>query len=56
MKDKWPGAYKITKAYQISVDDLNALSGQVDLENKTLDEVADAWIAKNKDTIAGWSK
>jgi glycine betaine/proline transport system substrate-binding protein len=56
MKDKWPGAYKIAKAYTIPVEDLNALSGQVDLENKTMDEVADAWIAKNQATIDGWSK
>jgi glycine betaine/proline transport system substrate-binding protein len=56
MKDKWPGAYKIAKAYTIPVEDLNALSGQVDLENKTMDEVADAWIAKNQSTIDGWSK
>jgi glycine betaine/proline transport system substrate-binding protein len=56
MKDKWPGAYKIAKAYMIPVDDLNALSGQVDLENKSMDEVADAWIAKNQATIDGWSK
>jgi glycine betaine/proline transport system substrate-binding protein len=56
MKDKWPLAYKITKNYTIPVDDLNALSGEVDLDNKTLDEVADAWIAKNKDTIDGWAK
>jgi ABC-type proline/glycine betaine transport system substrate-binding protein len=40
----------------IPVDDLNALSGQVDLENKSMDEVADAWIAKNQATIDGWSK
>ena len=56
VKDKWPGAYKIAKAYTIPVEDLNALSGQVDLENKTMDEVADAWIAKNQAAIDGWSK
>jgi glycine betaine/proline transport system substrate-binding protein len=56
MKDKWPGAYKIAKAYTIPVEDLNALSGNVDLDNKSMDEVADAWIAKNQSTIDGWSK
>ena len=56
MKDKWPGAYKIAKAYSIPVEELNALSGQVDLESKSMDEVADAWIAKNQATIDGWSK
>ena len=56
MKDKWPGAYKIAKAYTIPVEELNALSGQVDLENKSMDEVADAWIAKNQAAIDGWAK
>ena len=56
MKDKWPLAHKIVKNYTISTDDLNKLSGEVDLDNKSLDEVADAWIAKNKATVDGWAK
>ena len=56
MKDKWPVAYAITKNYTISTEDLNGLSGEVDLENKSMDEVADAWIAKNQSAIDGWSK
>jgi glycine betaine/proline transport system substrate-binding protein len=56
MKEKWPVAYNITKNYVISTDDLNGLSGQVDLESKSMDEVADAWIAKNQAAIDGWAK
>lgn len=56
MKEKWPVAYNIAKNYSISADDLNALSSEVDLENKSIDEVSSAWIAKNQDTIASWDK
>lgn len=56
MKDKWPVAYKIAKNYSISADELNALSGQVDLDGKTIEDVAAAWIEANKDKIAGWAK
>src|SRR6185369_16649597 len=56
MKDKWPVAHKITTNYVIAVEDLNAMSGQVDLDKKSIDEVADAWIAKNQATIDGWAK
>lgn len=56
MKDKWPVAYKIAKGFQISTDELNGLVGQVDLEGKSLDEVADAWIAANQDKIKSWAQ
>ncbi len=56
MKDKWPLAHKIAANYQISADDLNGLVGQVDLDGKSIDEVADAWIAANQATIAQWAQ
>jgi len=55
MKDKWPVAHKISKAYQLGDDEMNNLIGQVDLEGKSVDEVADAWIAANQDKIKGWA-
>jgi glycine betaine/proline transport system substrate-binding protein len=56
MKDKWPVAHKIATNYSISADDLNALSGQVDLDGKSVEEAAAGWIAANQDTINGWAK
>jgi glycine betaine/proline transport system substrate-binding protein len=56
MKDKWPVAHKIAANYSISADDLNALSGQVDLDGKPIEEVAAAWIAANQDKIASWAQ
>ena len=48
MKDKWPVAYKVAKNYQIAAADLNELSGEVDLQGKSLEDVATAWIAANE--------
>ena len=56
LKDKWPVAHKITANYSISADDLNALSGQVDLDGKTIEDVAAAWIAANQDKINAWAQ
>ncbi len=35
MKDKWPVAYKVAKAYKIDAEELNELTGEVDLDGKT---------------------
>ena len=56
MKEKWPGAHKIAANYSISADDLNALSGQVDLEGKTIEEVAAGWIAANQAKVDSWAQ
>ncbi len=56
MKDKWPVAYKVAKNYTIPTDVLNALSGQVDLDGKTPEEVAAAWIAENEATWKAWAQ
>ncbi|MBL8711180.1 MAG: ABC transporter substrate-binding protein [Rhodospirillaceae bacterium] len=56
MKDKWPVAHKIASNYEISADDLNALSGQVDLDGKSIPDVAAAWIAANQDKINAWAQ
>jgi glycine betaine/proline transport system substrate-binding protein len=55
MKDKWPTAYRITKNFQFDAEELNALISQVDLEGKSLDEVATAWVDANQDKIKKWT-
>ncbi|HEV8392354.1 MAG TPA: ABC transporter substrate-binding protein [Dongiaceae bacterium] len=55
MKDKWPVAYQIAKNFQFDAAEMNALIAQVDLDGKSLDEVAGAWIAANQDKIKGWA-
>ncbi|WP_374651676.1 ABC transporter substrate-binding protein [Dongia sp.] len=54
--DKWPVAHKIAKNMKFSDDEMNALIGQVDLDKKSLDEVADAWIAANQDKVKQWAQ
>ena len=34
MKDKWPVAYKVAKNYTIDTDELNKMSGEVDLDEQ----------------------
>ncbi len=56
MKDKWPVAYKVAKAYQIDTQELNALSGQVDLDGKSIEDVAAAWVAANEAKWKAWAQ
>lgn len=55
MKDKWPVAHRVARAFQVDTDELNAMSGQVDLEGKSIDEVAADWIAKHEATWQAWA-
>ena len=56
MKDKWPVAYKVAKAYQIDAEGLNKLSGEVDLEGKSIEDVAATWIADNEAKWKAWAQ
>lgn len=54
LKDKWPGAYKAIKAFNVSSDEMNAMVGEVDLDGKEVDAVVAAWIASNEDRWKAW--
>ena len=56
MKDKWPVAYKVAKNYSLTSDELNAMSGKVDLDGKTAEEVAAEWIAANEAKWKAWAQ
>jgi glycine betaine/proline transport system substrate-binding protein len=56
MKDKWPVAYKVAKNFQIEAEELNKLSGEVDLGGKSIDEVAAAWVAANEAKWKAWAQ
>ncbi|RJT39929.1 ABC transporter [Mesorhizobium waimense] len=56
MKDKWPVAYKVAKAYTIDTDELNKMSGDIDLNGKTPEEVAAAWIAAHEADWKAWAQ
>jgi glycine betaine/proline transport system substrate-binding protein len=54
MKTKWPVAYRVAKNYTIDAKELGLLGAQVDLEGKTIEEVADAWIKANEAKWKAW--
>ena len=56
MKDKWPVAYKVAKAFQIDTKVLNGMSGQIDLDGKTIEDVAAAWVSENEATWRAWAQ
>jgi glycine betaine/proline transport system substrate-binding protein len=56
MKDTWPVAYKVAKAFQIDGEELNLMSGKVDLEGKSVDEVAAEWVSSHESTWQAWAQ
>ena len=56
MKDKWPVAYKVAKAYTVDTDELNKMSGEIDLGGKTPEDVAAAWIAAHEADWRAWAQ
>lgn len=54
LKDKWPGAYKAVKAFTIDNAEMGQMITDVDLNGKTVQEVADAWIAANEARWSAW--
>jgi glycine betaine/proline transport system substrate-binding protein len=56
MKEKWPKAYEVAQRYVIGTDELNQMSGLVDVEGKSIDAVAAAWIDTHKAVWEAWTK
>lgn len=56
MKDTWPVAHKIAKAYTMDTDELNAMSGKIDLDGMSPDDVAAEWIASHESTWKAWAE
>ncbi len=54
VKDKWPGAYKAIKAFNISNEEMAAMIAAVDLEGQELDAVVADWMTKNEDRWSAW--
>jgi glycine betaine/proline transport system substrate-binding protein len=55
MKTTWPVAYNVAKNYTMDAKELGLLGGQVDLDGKTIEEVAEAWINANESKWRGWA-
>ncbi|MCV0425470.1 MAG: ABC transporter substrate-binding protein [Roseibium sp.] len=54
LKEKWPGAYDVIEAYNISNEEMSAMVGKVDLEGVDIDTVVADWMKTNKDRWSGW--
>jgi len=54
IKDKWPHAYKVIKAFHIENDEMGAMITKVDLEGKSVDDVVAAWMAANEARWQQW--
>ena len=56
LKTKWPVAYNVAKNYTMDAKELGLLGGQVDLDGKTIEEVAEAWIVANEAKWQAWAQ
>jgi len=54
MKDKWPVAYNVAKNFTMETKELGLLAGEVDLQGKSIDDVAAAWVAANEAKWKPW--
>ena len=55
MKAKWPVAWNMAKNFTMDTKELDLLAGQVDLDGKKLDDVADAWVNANEAKWRAWA-
>ena len=54
IKDKWPHAYKVIKAFHIENDEMGAMITKVDLDGQTVDAVVDEWMKANEARWQQW--
>jgi glycine betaine/proline transport system substrate-binding protein len=54
VKDKWPGAHKAIKAFQIDNDEMGAMVTKVDLEGQTVEAVVAEWMEANEARWQPW--
>ncbi len=54
MKDKWPVAYNVAKNFTMETKELGLMAGEVDLQGKSIDDVAAAWVAANEAKWKPW--
>jgi glycine betaine/proline transport system substrate-binding protein len=54
LKEKWPEAHAAIGNYSFTNDEMSALIGEVDLEDKELQDVVTAWLDDNQATWNAW--
>jgi glycine betaine/proline transport system substrate-binding protein len=53
-EDKWPGAYKIIRAMEMTDAEMNAMVAAVDLNGESVDDVVADWMTKNEARWSAW--
>ena len=54
VKDKWPGAHSIIKAFKLDNAEMGAMVSDVDLNDMKLETVVGNWMTKNEDRWSSW--
>ncbi len=54
VEDKWPGAARMIRGFNISNEDMGALVAQVDLEGMSVDDAVAGWLAANESNWSTW--
>ncbi len=54
MKDKWPAAYKVLKAYQLTNSEEERMMYRIDSKNEDLDKVVREWVEQNEKVWKPW--
>ncbi len=54
IKDKWPHAYNVIKAFHIENDEMGAMITKVDLDGQSVDAVVDEWMKANEARWQQW--
>ena len=53
-EQKWPGAYKAIRAFNMDSAEMSGLVGEVDLEGRSVEDVVAEWMENNKDRWSKW--
>ncbi|MGE0719151.1 MAG: ABC transporter substrate-binding protein [Alphaproteobacteria bacterium] len=56
MARKWPTAHRVMKRFHIEAAELEAMSAQVDLERRSVPEIAARWVAENQSRWRAWAE
>jgi glycine betaine/proline transport system substrate-binding protein len=56
LKEKWPGAHKAIKAFNVSNEEMGAMVAEVDLDKKKLEDLVASWMSANEARWSEWIK
>ena len=54
LKDKWPGAYRLIKTFQVTNQDQEGMMKEIDGKGRDLQSVVDEWLNANQDRWNAW--